>query len=208
MDKRISLALLISVSILSLSLISALYSGESTVINSGLDNFTSYNISDNTSNIILTNLDNISINISIPSDADSQTFTITFNGYSQGQEKITTYSSGGDCSTAWSCSDWSNCINNKQNRTCKKVKQFCLAPKINLTQSCTPPILNKENVNNITIDLNKTVNNIKEASKSYVGVIILSIIAIVLIILFIWFLMSRHRMKGGEENGTNTDPTD
>lgn len=47
---------------------------------------------------------------------------------------------GGSCKTQWTCSQWGECINNLQTRTCSYPKNFCkpLNQKPAETQSCIP----------------------------------------------------------------------
>lgn len=66
---------------------------------------------------------------------------------------------GGGCTTTWNCTEWSECINGNQTRTCAKVKDYCNAgTKPSETQTCT--IQNITQIPapsaNITAPLNET----------------------------------------------------
>ncbi len=40
-----------------------------------------------------------------------------------------TRSSGGGCRTTWECTEWGDCVNRDQTRTCSKVRSHCYAPR-------------------------------------------------------------------------------
>jgi len=49
---------------------------------------------------------------------------------------------GGGCLTTWTCTDWSDCVNGTQTRTCSELVPYCYAPlgeKPAESQNCTMP---------------------------------------------------------------------
>lgn len=57
------------------------------------------------------------------------------------------YSSGG-CITDWDCTDWGECINNTQIRTCYKIDENCYAGTApEETQPCTPNAIISQKIN-------------------------------------------------------------
>ena len=79
-----------------IGIVSAIYSGESityTPSDLGMESFIGVNITDNVSEIPYWVTYNL-VNITIPNDAPTQTFTITFSGYKNGVESSVSFSSG------------------------------------------------------------------------------------------------------------------
>lgn len=140
--------ILIILGIFLLGSINAIYPGESQLYipsDVGLDSFASINITNNLSYIGY-EFNESWINITIPTDAEPQNFTIIFSGYAHEEEvivKVPSESSGGSsgaCYRGYIIGEWSECINGIHNRTitndyktCYQTKQI----KPSKNQSCS-----------------------------------------------------------------------
>jgi hypothetical protein len=122
-------------------------------------------------------------------------------------------SSGGACTTSWTCSNWTSCVNGSETRTCSYPANYCkpTSLKPNETQSCIieAPV-NQTNVTNQSNVIVRFIENTAEAIKgvragitgaviggSAKSMIIAAVIVIVLIILYAWvtFKIKSKAMK-------------
>ena len=97
----------------------------------------------------------INFNISIPSNAQTKEYSgfiimkservdynllnisLNVTGNSQSNNNGGSSSGGGGCITEWICTEWSDCINEKQTRTCEKEISYCYAgQKPNEEKTC------------------------------------------------------------------------
>ena len=131
--------ILIITIILGIGLVSALYGGETKIINFGFETDNCSIIPNQTDGINFTFIDN---NVIVqPAINFIGSFNITCYDWLTREEQH--YSSGGSsCKYKkdfnWNCSAWSNCENLIQTRTCKKFNNCGNAyGKPNLNQSCT-----------------------------------------------------------------------
>lgn len=181
----IFLFIMVFVTLLLLTSLSALYPGENYTIDlsSQLVNISSYEVQNNLSQI------NVSYNgtiatIFIPGDYEPSSFKIIFNGYDeQNQQETVTHQSsgGGGCITTWDCSGWGECKEGKQTRTCTKKISYCYAKPTITVQNCT--IITSTIIANETIDLG--IPPVESKSPPTWLFILLIITAIILIIIII-----------------------
>jgi hypothetical protein len=110
-------------------------SGESKVIDFSNEFYSlngSYSITGNSLNLNGMNItfDGIKVNISLDLGYAPDTFDLTVYGLTK--QEVTSYGTSGPvgCLINWSCSDWSQCSNNKTTRTCTKVAPlYCYGEK-------------------------------------------------------------------------------
>jgi len=101
---------------------------------------------------------------------------------------ITPTEGGGGCLTNWTCSEWGDCLNEAQTRTCTKVRELCYArDKPEETQACS--------AEGITGEVTGKQNNIIAALTSKGWWTLVLIIAIVSIAVLIISFLVRIRSK-------------
>jgi hypothetical protein len=96
--------------ILASATISAIYPGESTSVESKLDNITNYTISGNTTIVLMTQINDTAINITLSTVAVPEVLTFTFNGWAHNHPAETQVTSGGGGSSLdkYNASYWIN----------------------------------------------------------------------------------------------------
>lgn len=156
--------------------VSAIYSGETFEYNlTEFTSITNHSILGNTS-FINYSIQNFTIIGKIPEDYDSGVFTISIWGFKEGEEVVVKKSGGGSsCLTNYKCSEWSNCLNGVQTRTCEKEKSYCYAKPVNLTQSCNIQTPTNESQTNETPETEESNDSKNSSSKKDVFIIVLLI---------------------------------
>jgi hypothetical protein len=159
-----------------------MYSGETKIIDSGLVNITNMTLTPNSTDVLITQINDTSINITISPTAEEQNFTIVFYGLNYRNEEATTHYSGGG--------GGSGCIYNNYD--------YCR--KVNLTKQ---QVINETKVIDETIkDLEELVDEkddlIDDALKKRRILIIVGIVcSVISLVLFVFALY--NLMKGGQK---------
>lgn len=96
------------------------------------------------------NLDGLNFIINVPNvtmttdplyKSDNFTIIFTINGENVVTDSVGSGGSGGSqgCVTKWTCSDWGQCTNGIQNRTCQRIPPYCgsYENKPNTSQKCS-----------------------------------------------------------------------
>jgi hypothetical protein len=89
------------------------------------------------------------------SNTYSTTLTVTYAASGSGGSS----GGGGSCTTSWTCSNWTSCINGSQTRTCTKINQYCTANE-------TKPAENQSCL--IFIDVNQTEEESEESNQTVI----------------------------------------
>jgi hypothetical protein len=209
MNKQILISIIAAMTLF--TLVSALYSGESTNFTAsqmGMVYFTNVSITGNASMIIYS-FDNQTVNLTIPGDYNAGLFNITFYGWSETKDEpvVVSHSSGssGGCITRYICEDWGQCINGTQARNCVKdssvygkISNYCWAPKVNTTQACSIPVSSEiytnsssQTDNDIPTSESQTNQDTKTSMSGIViGVIIIATVLIAGLVIFFFYWRS------------------
>ncbi len=162
------------------------------------EHYTYYEISGNTTPVDM-NVTHNGTNILItPSRYMSGTFAITF--YAEKEVEEETGSSGGGCRTTWECTEWGNCINGNQTRTCSKVRSYCYAPRKDKPSEFQECEVQKDSEGTEEEIINLEPEEKKKAIWPYFfwGVFILAII-------LMWYKAFKKIKKNKNDNSRNTN---
>jgi len=115
---------------------------------------------------------------------------------------------GGICTTQWTCTAWSDCVNGVQTRTCSKEIPYCFAfaPKPAESQSCTSPTTEQITPEGTTETTQPTTARpgilgavIGGGAASIIGIVVIVVLIVLLISVKIAKKKKAKKEKKGEE---------
>ncbi len=199
---RMTLAIGVSIllGVLTLAVASAMYAGESKTFDFDFE-IVNCSIINNSSNLNGLNLSWYNTNVTISTVVNYKPDNLTISCWViKGEEVVEEHrrSGGSSCSYNknfdWNCSEWDECLNENQTRTCKKYNNCGNTyGKPNLTQTCVVPIISQ----NDTEEPEPPIE--PEEKENLVWLYILGGL-LLLAIIFMWCrAVKKHKGKKGEE---------
>lgn len=202
----IAIMLLTIILICTISLVGAVYPGETQVLNMSEDfkNISYYEITGNLSYINIT-INGTMVYVKIPVDYDTSSFNLRFFGYNERVNTTTTTTSddnhhsnnwGSSCLTNYTCTAWSSCVNDTQKRTCTKINPYCYAKPLNTTQKCVIVLTPKKDEAvklSTQLPAEPSSTNDDGLIPGIWKIILLLILLVILVCSVIWYLFIRKK---------------